>query len=177
MKNKKGFTLTEILLAVMIVGIIGVALAALSTAALRESGVGRVRLMLRNQVSLFLRQLRQDIRESESASVSGTGITLRQSGTSKLGPDHQITSEISYTCQANATCTRNGETVLNYVQSGTSSWASPSFYTESAGGSDNVGAILHIQLVVGMNTNPAIKEIVDETIILPHGFAIKPVGS
>lgn len=64
MKNKKGFTLTEILLAVMIVGIIGVALAALTTAASRESGVGRSKVLLRNNLSIVLRQLRKDIRES-----------------------------------------------------------------------------------------------------------------
>ena len=33
MKNRKGFTLTEVLLAVMVVGLIGVALASLTTAA------------------------------------------------------------------------------------------------------------------------------------------------
>lgn len=64
MKNKKGFTLTEILLAVMIVGIIGVALAALTTAASRESGVGRSKVLLRNNLSIVLRQLRRDIQES-----------------------------------------------------------------------------------------------------------------
>lgn len=64
MKNKKGFTLTEILLAVMIVGIIGVALAALTTAASRESGVGRSKVLLRNNLSIMLRQLRRDVQES-----------------------------------------------------------------------------------------------------------------
>ncbi len=64
MKNKKGFTLTEILLAVMIVGIIGVALAALTTAASRESGVGRSKILLRNNLSIALRQLREDIHNS-----------------------------------------------------------------------------------------------------------------
>ena len=64
MMNKKGFTLTEILLAVMIVGIIGVALASLTTAASRESGVGRSKVMLRNNLSIALRQLRQDVQNS-----------------------------------------------------------------------------------------------------------------
>ncbi len=64
MNNKKGFTLTEILLAVMIVGIIGVALASLTTAASRESGVGRSKVLLRNNLSIVLRQLRRDIQES-----------------------------------------------------------------------------------------------------------------
>lgn len=61
MKNKSGFTLTEVLLAVMVVGLIGVALASLTTAATRESGVGRSKVMLRNNLSLFLRTLRDDI--------------------------------------------------------------------------------------------------------------------
>lgn len=59
--NRKGFTLTEILLAVMIVGLIGVALAALTTAASRESGVGRSKVLMRNNLSLALRTLRNDI--------------------------------------------------------------------------------------------------------------------
>ncbi len=64
MKNNKGFTLTEILLAVMIVGIIGVALAALTTAASREGGVGRSKILLRNNLSIAMRQLREDIHNS-----------------------------------------------------------------------------------------------------------------
>lgn len=64
MTNKKGFTLTEILLAVMIVGVIGVALAALTTSASRESGVGRSRMLMRDNLSLAMRQLRQDIQEA-----------------------------------------------------------------------------------------------------------------
>lgn len=74
MNNKKGFTLTEILLAVMIVGLIGVALAALTTAATRESGVGRSKVMIRNNLSLGLRQLRQDITQSTRIDfVNGAG--------------------------------------------------------------------------------------------------------
>ena len=64
MKRNQGFTLTEILLAVMIVGIIGVALASLTTTATRETTTGRSRITLRNSLSLALRQIRQDIHES-----------------------------------------------------------------------------------------------------------------
>ena len=39
MKNNKGFTLTEILLAVMIVGLIAISLAALTRAAAREYAI------------------------------------------------------------------------------------------------------------------------------------------
>ncbi len=80
MKNKQGFTLTEILLAVMIVGIIGVALASLTTAATRETGVARSRVVLRDNLSLAFRQLRRDVQSSTQVwyvkgkinSVSGT---------------------------------------------------------------------------------------------------------
>lgn len=76
MKNKFGFTLTEVLLAVMVVGLIGVALASLTTAASRESGVGRSKVMLRNNLSLFLRTLRDDINAAtyiEMGDSSGPG--------------------------------------------------------------------------------------------------------
>jgi len=64
MSTNKGFTLTEVLLGIMIVGIIGVALAALTTSASRDSGQSSSKIMLRNNLSIFLRGLRQDIHDS-----------------------------------------------------------------------------------------------------------------
>ncbi len=64
MYKKRGFTLTEVLLATLVVGLIGIALASLTTAASREGGVGRSRVMLRNSMSRALRQLRQDVHAS-----------------------------------------------------------------------------------------------------------------
>ncbi len=64
MKNKKGFTLTEVLLAVMIVGLISISLAALTRSAARESGVGRSKVMMRNNLSRFMRTLRADLQEA-----------------------------------------------------------------------------------------------------------------
>lgn len=61
MKNKQGFTLTEVLLAVMIVAIIGVALASLTTTASKESSTGSAKTTLRNRLSLALRQIRSDL--------------------------------------------------------------------------------------------------------------------
>lgn len=81
MKNKKGFTLTEILLAVMIVGLVGVALASLTTAATRESGRGRSRMILRDNLSLMMRQLRQDVRESNHLFYARGGISNATAGT------------------------------------------------------------------------------------------------
>ena len=69
MKNNKGFTLMEVLLAALIVGVIGIALAALTTAAVREGGVGRTRVMLRHQLSLAMQQLRQDIAFADQVGV------------------------------------------------------------------------------------------------------------
>ena len=178
MKNNKGFTLTEVLLAAMIVGIIGIALAALTTAALRESGIGRSRLMLRNQLSLFLRQLRQDVRASDSLEVTNNDdafqfqLKLTQKAEHKLGPDQQTTNTITYTCNTSSgNCTRNdgtnNETVLDYVQvgSGSDDWFRP-FQTDNAANS----SILTVRLIVGMDSNPPIKEAIEETIVLPQGF-------
>lgn len=64
MRTNKGFTLTEVLLGIMIVGIIGIALAALTTSASRDSGQSSSKIMLRNNLSIFLRALRQDIHDS-----------------------------------------------------------------------------------------------------------------
>ena len=59
-----GFTLMEVLLAVMIVGLIGVALASLARSAARESGVGRSKILLRNNLASFMRTLRKDLSEA-----------------------------------------------------------------------------------------------------------------
>ena len=64
MRTNKGFTLTEVLLGVMIVGLIGIALAALTTSASRDSGQSSSRIMVRNSISMALRQIRQDIHDA-----------------------------------------------------------------------------------------------------------------
>ena len=64
MKKRKGFTLTEVLLAVMILGLIGISLASLTRAASRESAAGRSRVLLRNNLSSFMRVLRADLAEA-----------------------------------------------------------------------------------------------------------------
>ncbi len=76
--NKRGFTLTEILLAVMIVGLIGIALAALTRSAARESGSGKTRIMLRNDYARFIRQLRQDLSKATQVILVNeqTGVLL-----------------------------------------------------------------------------------------------------
>ncbi|WP_428054802.1 PulJ/GspJ family protein [Candidatus Avelusimicrobium facis] len=85
MTNKKGFTLTEVLLAVMIVGLIAVALASLTRAAARESGVGRSKIMLRNNLSMFMRTLRGDMARATrvevmhgNSAVGDNAVTLLQ---------------------------------------------------------------------------------------------------
>ena len=86
MKNKNGFTLTEILLAVMIVGIIGVALASLTTAASRESGVGRSRLVMRDNLSLAMRQLRQDMHKANQVLYVHGKVTTTEASTATPVP-------------------------------------------------------------------------------------------
>ena len=70
-KRQKGFTLTEILLAVMIVGLIGVALASLTRASAREAGVGRSKIMLRNNLSSFVQLLRKDLASDSLVEAEG----------------------------------------------------------------------------------------------------------
>lgn len=165
MMNNKGFTLTEVLLAAMIVGIIGIALAALTTAALRESSVGRTRIMLRNQASLFLRQLRQDIREATSVQVSADHKTLTiTKPTSAWGPGYTL-SDVIYTC--NSQCKRGTEVVLKYVNTITDDdnaplWKNPFSIKEGP-------ARLEVRLIVGMDAKPPIKEAIKETFVLPQG--------
>lgn len=72
-RGRRGFTLTEVLLAVMIIGLIAIALASLTRASARESGVGRSKIMLRNNLSTFLRTLRQDMSKATAVKqVAGT---------------------------------------------------------------------------------------------------------
>ena len=70
-RTSRGFTLTEVLLAVMIIGLIGISLAALTRAASREGSVGRSKIMLRNNLSTFVRTLRQDMAETSYIPTDG----------------------------------------------------------------------------------------------------------
>ncbi len=132
MKNKKGFTLTEVLLAVMIVGLISISLAALTRAAARESGVGRSRIMLRNNLSSFMRTLRTDImsasRVYECALCAGEGdsaefimdagaskLLLRLGKNTTLSEEEIITSE---TRKAVMYCFVNGTNSTNIMPEG-----------------------------------------------------------
>ena len=160
MKNNKGFTLTEVLLAVMIVGLVGVALAALTGTAVRESNVGRTRMMLRNQASIALRQLRQDVHQSSSVTCNGNTWTLTQE--KRLGPNHSPTT-VSYAFN-NSSISRNNETWLGQVRR-----ANCTLDYGGAGGN----SILKVHLVIGVDSEPPITETLDETFLLPHGVAIK----
>ena len=73
MMRKNGFSLTEVLLAVMIVAIIGVALASLTTAASRESSLGNSRIILRNNLSAAMRQIREDIQSPHTRKIIRSG--------------------------------------------------------------------------------------------------------
>ncbi len=70
-KRRHGFTLTEVLLAVMIVGLIGVALASLTRSAAREGGIGRSKILLRNNLASFMRTLRKDLASATVVNASG----------------------------------------------------------------------------------------------------------
>lgn len=191
MNNKKGFTLTEILLAVMIVGVIGIALAALTTAAVREGGVGRSKAVLRGQLSLALRQLRQDILESSSI-ISADGGNLKLERKYQVGPD-QLNTDVTYSFTAGhtsgggggfigGTIKRNNEVWLENVKSisdSDSGFVSPSFTLEEspADGTGGIESRLRVRIIVEIASDPIVNDVVDETFVLPHGFAIQQVSS
>lgn len=174
MKNTKGFTLVEILLAVMIVGVVGIALAALTSAAVRESNVGRTRMILRNQISVAMRQLRQDVLESSGGSANGGNLTLLQE--KAIGPEHQA-AEVVYSFSGNTiTRTKDGNSRIwvSNIKSGNTDFVSPQFlFVHSGSAGAPVNSVLRVRLLVGFtDSKPIITETVEETFILPHGFSI-----
>ena len=176
MNNNKGFTLTEILLAAMIVGIIGVALAALTTAAMRESGIGRTKTMLRNQLSLALRQLRQDIHEATRVEPSGGNLTIEKGV--QLGPDHD-TSTVQYT-YSDGEISRNGEVWLTHVKSltaGDPAFTSPEFEWVDLPAEGETGgrfhSLLRVRIIVEVNSNPKVNDVIEEVFMLPHGVGVR----
>ena len=187
MKNNKGFTLMEILLAAMIVGVIGIALAALTTAAVRESGVARTRTMLRHQLSSMLRQLRQDIEQSSSISFSNGSTSIELMRTYPPGPN-QDTTQVNYYYTAGSrgedgafrggTISRGSTVLLNNVKGISSSgWTSPSFQLIKVGGSaSEINSLLRVRIILEVPTTPVVNETVEEVFALPHGFAVSDTG-
>ena len=194
MKNRKGFTLTEVLLAVMVVGLIGVALASLTTAASREAGVGRSKVMLRNNLSLFLRTLRNDINAAtyinmgagtdpstggllfelcDNKSVSGATITKPGGGNGCVTYTFEKGSKASGVKPAGATrggrIKRNGSTVLNNVKymPRYEGYASPSFRRV---GNSGVASAIDMTLIVELDSTQTVNDIVEETFLLPNGL-------
>ena len=186
MNNKKGFTLMEILLAAMIVGVIGIALAALTTAAVREGGVGRTKVMLRQHLSSALRQLRQDILQSSGVIITtnnGVLSSMRLNQTRPLGPQHvnesivyaftpgTIRGAVDNASLTGGTITRNGElwlsNVKQIVQSGENPFISPSITLPEGYGA---GSVLRIRIIVEVPTEPVVNDVVEEFFVLPNGF-------
>ena len=177
----------EILLAALIVGVIGIALAALTTAAVREGGVGRTKVMLRQQLSLALRQLRQDIEQSSSIDFEaspGVGMTLWQRYS--LGPHHTAPRQIEYRFrpdhhQIGAGGGYIGGVIERKVNGGTTEvwlsnvkeisregFSSPSF--ESYGASHNA---VRVRIIVEVPTEPVVNDVIDEVFMLPQGYDVE----
>ena len=197
MKNKHGFTLVEILLAVMIVGLIGLSLAAVTTAALRESGVGRTRMVLRNQLSIALRQLRQDIQLADTVAVSDGGykLTLTFADNKKAGPNtyvlpgkvvYSFTPGVDlapgYTASNGATLggtiyrTVDDDTVdvwlsnVKKILDGTDSYPSFELVGNEQHGSPD--SRVRLRLIVQANSLPVVNEAIDEMFFTSHGVGV-----
>ena len=198
MKNKHGFTLTEVLLAVMVMGLIGVALASLTTAATRESGVGRSKVMLRNNLSLFLRTLRDDINAATYinmgassgpgsgtlielcdnktmlgetlTSVSGMGcVTYRFNKGSATGSAARSNQVVPSSATRGGTITRNGEIVLRNVKYVNNYEGYSSPYFKRVG-TGTIGSALDITIITELDSTPPVNDIVEETFLLPNGL-------
>lgn len=187
MTNKQGFTLVEILLAVMIIGIIGVALAAVTSAALRESGVGRTRMILRNQLSVAVRQLRQDIQLAETVSASGSTLTLTFNNGKKAGPTipTNLPTLVEYTftpgtevAPGNTPGATIGGQIFRTADGNTEVWLEnvkkianyPSFELVGNGTGDGKDSRVRVRIIVQSNAFPVVNEAFDETFITPHGI-------
>ena len=195
MTNKKGFTLTEVLLAVMVVGLIGVALASLTTAASREAGTGRSKIMLRNNLSLFLRTLRNDINAATYINMSGNtagpaeGVLFELcdnrsalDGSAITNPGHNMGC-VTYTFTKGTKETRvfprgatrggvirrNGQVVLNNVKfvDNHKGYSSPYFKRV---GNTHVASAIDMTVIVELDSIQPVNDIVQETFLLPNGL-------
>jgi len=200
MSNKKGFTLTEVLLGIMIVGIIGIALAALTTSASRDSGHSSSKIMLRNNLSIFMRQLRQDVHDASKVDFVLTGnvtgntnlLTLRQNtkldGTAIIGDEPQITIMYCFlkgSIAAAPSGSTTGGTIKRWVGTGSGNCQSNGKVVLNNvklinSGSDHyplfqaVGGSLHsilkVQLILEIPSTPVINDVVEDHFMLPNGY-------
>lgn len=196
MKDKKGFTLTEVLLAVMIVGLIAVSLASLTRGAARESGSGRSKVMLRNNLSSFMRRLRSDLTKANFVTYisgpitdSGKLITMVQNGDQDGNSiTDQTVSWVSYcfvkgtddscsegTCGGHIyrvesqDCPGSGENVLMNVKYISGEYNSPLFARHEFS-RDNLNSLLRVQIIVELNSRPVINDVVEEIFAMPNGY-------
>ena len=194
MKNNKGFTLTEVLLAALIVGVMGMALAALTTSATREGGTGRTKMVLRNQLSGALRQLRQDIHGATSISFpSGKLIQIEQDSAYRAGPDSDTNTIVYQLVTTGASSTgvvpagsTIGNKITRTVGSTTKTWLSnvkvisspqyPKFAltdtAEAVNAIKGINSVLEVDIIVEVPGKPAVNEVVHETFLLPHGIDV-----
>ena len=183
--NKQGFTLVEILLAVMILGIIGLSLAAITTAALRESSVGRTRIILRNQLSVAIRQLRQDIQLANTIYADGSTLILNYDQSKKVGPTipTNLPAQIQYTYDQENEVDAPGHSMYTspkpqiggriyrtVVGGETKLWLDNvkriADYPSFIGGEDSR---IRVKIIVQSNSFPVVNEVFDETFYTPHG--------
>lgn len=189
-REKKGFTLTEVLLAVMVVGLIGIALASLTTAASREAGVGRSKILLRNDLSLFSRMLRDDINAATYINNTNTSITLCDNMGMSGAPIPSLNGLngcVKYTYTKGTVSTnangdplvpasarlggvikRDGQVVLRNVKDMSyNGYTSPLFKRV---GNATTASALDVTIVTEVRSNPPVNDMIQETFLLPNGL-------
>ena len=147
MKNKSGFTLTEVLLAVMVVGLIGVALASLTTVCDNKTMLG-----------------------ATIPSVSGMGcVTYSFEKGSATGSESRSNKVVPSSATRGGIIKRNGDTVLRNVKyvNNYEGYSSPYFRRVGTG---TAGSALDITIITELDSTPPVNDIVEETFLLPNGL-------
>lgn len=96
MKNKKGFTLMELLVAVFIASMVTIALMTVWKASSMQTSQGQRQSIIRNNLSIFMRALHRDITESDlilapdSGASGGVIVAVRNAYLVKEGASYYV---------------------------------------------------------------------------------------
>lgn len=104
MKNRKGFTLMELLVAVFIASMVTIALMTVWKASSMQTSQGQRQSIIRNNLSIFMRALHRDITEADlilapdSSASGGVIVAVRNAYLVKEGASYYVLpNTISYT--------------------------------------------------------------------------------
>ena len=125
MKNAKGFTLMELLVAVFIASMVTIALMTVWKASSMQTSQGQRQSIIRNNLSIFMRALHRDITEAdlilapESGSSGGLIVAARNAYIMKEGSNYYIMpNTISYSRDPEGAQIESEPILFSYCQEG-----------------------------------------------------------